>query len=197
MFRFIETIRVENKAFLHLELHEERLNRTRRAFFGNVPFINLKELIQLPESLNQSIYKCRIVYGSSIELVTFEPYMIKKIDSLQLIMDDAIDYSFKYEDRSRLNQHLKHTTADDIIVVKNGFITDTSFSNITFFDGRKWLTPTTYLLNGTQRSRLLQQNAMIEAEIRPSDLKHFKFVKLINAMLDLETSPLIDIQVIK
>jgi 4-amino-4-deoxychorismate lyase len=92
---------------------------------------------------------------------------------------------------------LTHKSADEILIIKNGFVTDTSFSNIVFFDGIKWITPSTYLLNGTQRQQLLQQGAIIEEEIRPSDLKHFRFAKLINAMLDLETSPSIDILIIE
>jgi 4-amino-4-deoxychorismate lyase len=88
-------------------------------------------------------------------------------------------------------------TADDILIIKNGFITDTSFSNIAFFDGTQWFTPFTYLLNGTQRQHLLRQGAIVETEITPSDLKQFRYAKLINAMLDLETSPLIDIQNIR
>ena len=197
MFRFIETIRVENKMSLQLKLHEQRLNHTRRAFFGDVPDIDLKNMIKFPESLTQAIYKCRIVYGLNIESITFDSYVRKNIHSLQLITDETIDYSFKFEDRSRFNQYLSQTVADEILIIKNGFVTDTSFSNIVFFDGIKWMTPFTYLLNGTQRQRLLQQGAIIEAEIRPSDLKHFRFAKLINAMLDLETSPSIDIHVIE
>ena len=197
MSRFIETIRVENKTCLQLELHEKRLNHTRRMFFGDVPDIDLKNVIKLPESLTQAIYKCRIVYGLNIESITFEPYIIKNIHSLKLITDDTIDYAFKFEDRSRFNQYLTDKPADEILIIKNGFITDTSFSNIVFFNGIKWITPSTYLLNGTQRQQLLQNGAMTEEEIKPSDLKHFNFIKLINAMLDLETSPLIDIHVIK
>ncbi len=197
MFRFIETIRVENKKCLHLTLHEQRLNHTRRTFFGDVQDIDLKSVINFPESLTQSIYKCRIVYGLNIESITFDFYVIKNIHSLKLITDDTIDYSFKFEDRSRFNQYLTYKSADEILIIKNGFVTDTSFSNIVFFDGIKWITPSTYLLNGMQRQQLLQQGAMIEEEIKPSDLKYFRFAKLINAMLDLDTSPSIDIHIIK
>lgn len=197
MSQFIETIRIENRRCYQLDLHEERLNRTRRTFFGNVPYIDLQKSIKVPESATTLRLKCRIVYGSSIESVTFEPYIVKKISSLQLITDDSIDYSFKYKDRSRLNQLVNDATADDILIIKNGFITDTSFSNIAFFDGTQWFTPFTYLLNGTQRQHLLRQGAIVETEITPSDLKQFRYAKLINAMLDLETSPLIDIRNIR
>jgi 4-amino-4-deoxychorismate lyase len=196
MCQFIETIRIENKMCLQLELHERRFKNTRRAFFGDVPFIDLASEIKLPESLTQKVYKCRIVYSSNIESITFDPYIIKNIQSLQLIEDDFIDYTFKFEDRSMFNQYLIKKLADDILIIKNGFITDTSFSNIVFFDGTKWITPSTYLLNGTQRQRLLQQGAITEAQITPTDLKYFRFAKLINAMLDLESSPVINLNVI-
>lgn len=194
MSQFIETICVENKSCLHLEWHEQRLNETRHAFFDDLPAIELKSVISLPKSLTDAVYKCRIVYSSNIELITYDPYVLRNIQSLQLVEDDAMDYSFKFEDRALFNRHLIHKTADEILIIKNGFVTDTSFSNIVFFDGMRWLTPFTYLLNGTQRQRLLQLGAISEAEIKSSDLKHFRFAKLINAMLDLHASPSIDLR---
>jgi 4-amino-4-deoxychorismate lyase len=101
-----------------------------------------------------------------------------------LVYDDEIEYSYKYENRDRLNV-LKESRqdCDEIIIVKNGCITDTSFSNLVFYDGKKYLTPAQPLLNGTKRKLLLQQNWISEATIKPEDLNNFHHCGLINAML--------------
>ena len=60
----------------------------------------------------------------------------------RLIEDNKISYSYKYTTRGSLNELLtKRERYDEILIVKKGFITDTSYSNIIFFDGIKWLTP--------------------------------------------------------
>jgi 4-amino-4-deoxychorismate lyase len=104
-----------------------------------------------------------------------------------MVVDNEIDYQFKYTDRARLEELKRRTKADEILIVKNGYITDTSFSNIIFFDWEnKWVTPATPLLKGTKRKELLEKGMIHEKEIRPYDLKDFTKARLINAMLDIE-----------
>lgn len=79
--------------------------------------------------------------------------------------------------------------ADDVLIVKNGCITDTTFSNVALFDGTQWCTPDTYLLNGTCRQRLIQDGLLVEKRIGPKDLSDYKYIRPINAMLDLEDTP--------
>ena len=81
---------------------------------------------------------------------------------------------------------LQKGDADDIIIVKNGLITDSSFANLLFFNGLQWLTPAQPLLKGTQRAKLLEQEQVITAEIRTADLSNFIKVRLVNAMLRFE-----------
>ncbi|MCA1759522.1 MAG: aminotransferase class IV, partial [Bacteroidales bacterium] len=89
-------------------------------------------------------------------------------------------------DRERLNLLFeKRGICDDIIIVKNGCITDSSFANIVFFDGVKWWTPDTPLLPGTQRAKLLEENKIFECRITPKDISIYSKVGLINAMNDL------------
>ena len=73
---------------------------------------------------------------------------------------------------------------EEIIIVKDGLVTDSSYSNLVFRQGNVWYTPSTYLLNGVKRQRLLQQEFIFEREIRPEDLDKYSKVSLINAMLD-------------
>jgi 4-amino-4-deoxychorismate lyase len=73
---------------------------------------------------------------------------------------------------------------DDILIVKRGHVTDCSFSNIIFRRGNHWYTPWSALLKGTQRQRLIEENKLIEEEIRLKDIRSFDTFKLINAMLE-------------
>ena len=149
---------------------------------------DLSKLIKVPSKLDKKqTYKCRILYDTQIHQVEFVPYAFRQIQSLQLIHNDALDYSHKYADRRDLHLSLqKKGKADGIIIVKNGLITDSSYANLAFFDGLQWFTPSTPLLAGTKRAYLLQQNILKETNIRPSDLKHFETVRLVNSMMDWE-----------
>jgi 4-amino-4-deoxychorismate lyase len=80
----------------------------------------------------------------------------------------------------------KKGLADDVLIVKNGWITDTSFANILFFDGKRWLTPEKPLLKGTQRENLLRQGLIFQANISPASLPDFSKARLINAMIRFE-----------
>jgi 4-amino-4-deoxychorismate lyase len=86
-----------------------------------------------------------------------------------------------------MRKQLPNTHDSDVLIVKNGLITDTSFANIAFSDGNKWYTPDTPLLKGTQRAYYLAQGILTERRISPADLRGFTKARLINAMLDLNT----------
>ena len=81
----------------------------------------------------------------------------------------------------------------DIIIVKNGFVTDSYYGNLLFFQNGKWYTPVSHLLSGVQRSVLLEQGLIEERTIHVRDLRKYEKVKIINAMLDLASGPEIDI----
>ena len=72
-----------------------------------------------------------------------------------------------------------------MIFVKNGLVTDSSYANLVFFDGTEWVTPTTFLLNGTCRQRLLSERKIKERIIHATDIPSFTHIGLINAMIDL------------
>jgi 4-amino-4-deoxychorismate lyase len=76
-----------------------------------------------------------------------------------------------------------------VLIIKNDFITDTSYSNIVFWNGAQWITPDTFLLAGTQRTRLLEEGIILEKKIRAQDLPKYSHARLINSMLDFETTP--------
>ena len=86
---------------------------------------------------------------------------------------------------------------DEIIIVKDGLITETSISNLVFFDGNQWYTPDNPLLKGTCRQRLLEEKKIRETEIRVEALYKFKGFELINTMRDPEEEEMIPIENIK
>lgn len=184
---FIETIRVENGTFIRPEVHLNRMCRTVCEIFGSDLSFELPDGL-IPADRREGVVKCRIVYGKALEEMTFIPYAPRQINSLQLIEATGnIDYHLKYANRAPLIHLLElRNGCDEILIVQNGAITDTSYSNVAFFDGRKYVTPDTFLLNGTRRQYLLQAGLITEMRITPADLPRFEGVVLINAMLGLE-----------
>jgi 4-amino-4-deoxychorismate lyase len=194
MCLLIETIRVESRKLQNLAFHNERFNRSRRELFGITQESSLEDMVILPSGIPPGKIKCRIVYGREIMGITFSPYLMQKLLTLQIVEDNAINYAYKFRDRQQFEKLKRNITADDILIVRNGFITDTSYANVVFWDGLKWITPASPLLCGTMRSRLMQEGEIQCDALRASDLRSFKAVKIINAMIGLEESPLISIK---
>ena len=184
MCQFIETIQILDGEICLLEYHNRRVNRTIQHFFGNTKPIDLKESIDSQRLMGK--IKCRIVYDRKIIDISYAPYTRRSIQSLKLIQDDEIDYSYKSIDRSRLSLlAAQKAEADEILIVRQGLLTDTSFSNIALFDGYEWSTPAHSLLKGTRQSYLIDQGLLHEKDIYAEDLSHYQKLSLINAMIGL------------
>lgn len=142
---------------------------------------------QVPTELRDSQkLKCSVVYHEQILSITFTAYRQKTIDSLKLV-EAEVDYSFKFSDRSVFNTLLQEKgDCDEILIVKNGCITDTSFSNVVFSKNDQFFTPDSCLLNGTKRQQLLREKRIRETRVTIDNLHHFDIVYLINAMLEIE-----------
>ena len=185
MCQLFESIRVEDGEIKNLYWHQLRLEKSCNDFFKKASDFNLKEIdFKIAE---KGLSKLRFLYNSSKYSYRVEPYFPKQISSLKLVFDNEIDYSFKFDNRKKIEKlSSENGDCDDILIVKNGFISDSSFANILFFDGEKWVTPSTPLLYGTCRARLLFEKKISEKEIKPQDLKLFKSFMLINAMRDFD-----------
>ncbi len=196
MSLLFETIRMQDGVLQNLEYHNSRLNQSRKELFDISDSIDLEQLIQIPSACKQGLYKCKVIYGKKeVKRCDFEAYQPRVIKSLRLIEDNRISYQYKYTNRGNLNQLLtRRERFDDILIIKKGFVTDTSYSNIIFFDGTHWLTPSSPLLRGTMRSFLLENKLISETEIRVTELKQFQKARLINAMNPLESGKDIKIE---
>jgi 4-amino-4-deoxychorismate lyase len=194
MCKFIETIRLKDGQLQNISYHNARFNRTREKLLDIHEAWSLEEHIQIPRGIDKSTFKCRVTYSSAIEQVEFEPYMMRSVNRLKLVYTSSIDYEYKFKNRKNIQALLKEKgSADDIIIVKNGQITDTSYSNLVFYDGVSWFTPVAPLLKGTQRALLIDQGRIREAFITINDLPRYKKLRLINAMIGLDESPDLEI----
>ncbi|MCF8225727.1 MAG: aminotransferase class IV family protein [Bacteroidales bacterium] len=187
MFPLFETIRIREGVPQHLEWHQKRLDRSFHLFFKMKRAPVLAEVIRVPEEYRRGTVKCRFFYNRGAYESDFSQYTPLSVNLLKAVKCDYIDYSMKFTDRFILEQLLeKREDCDDILIIKQSEITDTSYSNIAFYDGREWLTPANPLLEGTCRSRLLYQNKIREKVITLKDLQGFNSFRLINAMLDFD-----------
>jgi len=194
MLQLIETICFENGAFQRIPLHEDRMNRTRYHLFDRLDPLSLDQFLSIPESLKDQKVKCRIIYSDKIEYVEYQIYIQKIIRSLRLVADNTISYAYKFKNRDSLNSLLsKRDNADEILIVKNGQVTDTSFTNIVFLKQGIWFTPESTLLPGTRRKDYLLKNLIFPRIIRPDELHQYEEARLINAMLSLEDAETIPI----
>lgn len=184
--QLFETIKVKNRQLQNIAWHNQRFNRTRLELLGIKEPLLLENIIQIPNNLDNGVFKCRIIYSNEIEKIEFEKYNPRKVYSLKVLECNDINYSYKYFNRKKLNELFQQKEdCDDVLIIKNGLVTDTSFANIVFWDGQNWLTPSSPLLHGTARERLLQENKIVEADIKIDDLSKFKKARIINAMNDL------------
>lgn len=197
MSLLLETIKVANRQLINVAYHNARLNASRAAIFGALGSWDLSSIIKIPDHLTDETYKCRVEYGRDIELVEFIPYQQRMVKMLYLVEANEINYSHKYTERKALNDlkpQIDDSPNSDILIVKNGLITDTSYSNIVFFNGTSWVTPDSPLLPGTKRRFYLDYQIVHEKKIEPADLKGYSHSRLINAMIDLNDSADIPIE---
>ena len=181
--QLLETICCQDGRPLHLSYHQERLNAALKTI-GSHSHYELSELLEPPE---KRLLRCRFLYSTHGFEVSYIPYTKRSVTSLQLLEAPKLDYALKYADRSSLDAlFAQKGESDDILIVQNDFVTDTSIANIAFYDGEKWLTPQDPLLKGTTRARLLHEKKIVEHPIKVQDLHHFKEFALMYAMIGFD-----------
>jgi len=191
MSLLFESIRLEDGVLCNLEFHNERMMRSVYKVFGKKSDIDLRSIISIPSFARSGLFKCRIEYDTIIGEPEFIPYSIRTIRSLKIITSDYIDYSFKFTDRTALNDlYLLKEDCDDILIVKNGRITDSSFANIIFQrSDKKWVTPSKPLLRGTRISSLVAAGIVSEVNIYLPEMRNYIAARLVNAMMGMDDCP--------
>lgn len=179
---FFENIKIFDGKAYNLEYHEASIKNTLKA-----PFLfDIKAELSDAPTDGEKIIKAIIAYNQKGELTDkqFLPYIKKDIKTIKFINADDLVYDKKYTKRSAINSALENSGVDEVVFIKNGFVTDTSSSNIAILLGRKWVTPKDPLIYGTTRSRLLKRNLITEKNITKEDLMHAKEIAILNAMDD-------------
>ncbi|PKO96968.1 MAG: hypothetical protein CVU12_02560 [Bacteroidetes bacterium HGW-Bacteroidetes-7] len=193
---FFETIRVDAGKISNLDLHVKRSSATIHHHYGvlyEIPFEQLldehflKEQSQKEYSLHNGIFKFRVVYSNRVLKHTLTPYSPLPLNTLKAVDCKDIEYDYKYENRSRIESlRALRGGCDDILIIKNGFVTDTSYGNVLFKLKRdnNLYTPTTFLLNGTKRQFMLSKGIIFERDLRVENLNECESFYMINAMVD-------------
>ena len=198
MCLLLETIKCVNGKPQNLDYHQERFENSQKSLFGLTNFELLSEIIKVPEFAQNGLFRCRVLYKKNIEKIEFLPYNFRQIKTLRLVESNGIDYSYKFADRTELeNLFSQKGDCDDIIIVKNGLITDSFAANLVFYDGEKWWTPDSPLLKGTKREKLLAEKTISTCKIEVRDLQKYTRVGLINAMIEIDTMPVVSIENIR
>ena len=175
--KYFETIKCEDKEIFNLDFHNLRIART----IGKN--IDLNEYVY---PINSKLLKCKVIFNDDeVEDVIYDEYKKREIKSFKIIYDDNIEYSKKYLNREQLDRLFEQKgISDEIIIIKDGFVTDTTIANIAIYDGINWVTPKKPLLNGTTRERHLKLENIFEKDITLEELKSAKKIALMNAMID-------------
>lgn len=189
MCQLLESIKVEDGIIFNLDYHQKRIDFSSKHFNQNG--FKLSEII-IPQEYSCGLFKLRIIYSDNIEKIEFEKYKKKQVECLKIIISNTIEYNFKFANRVQLNELLSlRDDSDDIIIVKNGEFTDSSYSNLLFIKNGEYFTPISPLLKGTKRSYLIDNKIINPILITVKDLDKFEYCKIINSMIDIENSPII------
>jgi len=183
MSDFLETIKAVDGEVLHVDYHQKRYENVLKSL-GCSKFENLKKHLNPPKF---GVYKCRVVYNPHAIITTYEKYEKKEINTFKIVFDNNIEYSKKALSRIDIDAlYEKKDGCDEILVVKNLFVTDTSIANVAFYKNGMWLTPKNPLLKGTTRQRLLDEGRLVEADIKVHEIRSFTQVALLNAMIGFD-----------
>jgi 4-amino-4-deoxychorismate lyase len=188
MSLLLESIKLEDGVFNNLSYHEQRMNHSLKVLCGSDGRFNLEEFLAETHYPRTGLYKCRMVYDDATRDVEFIEYKARPVKTLQVVESDRITYSYKYANRKELERLFeKRQSCDDILILRKGIVTDTSYANIVFKRGKNWYTPWSPLLKGTMRAFLLERNIIMEEQIRLDEIQTFDCFKLVNAMLAFDS----------
>ncbi|HAQ39250.1 MAG TPA: aminotransferase class IV [Saprospiraceae bacterium] len=187
MYPFLETIKIDHGQVRNLEFHQQRMDKTIRDMYQVLNPILLSEQITCPAQLNDQVVKCRVLYDLGSLDTSFESYFLKEKIFFRVVHVVKRFYPYKYTDRSVINDLMLHKQAcDDIIIVVDRMLTDSSVANLVFRKNKSLYTPEQPLLRGTKRQSYIDQGRIRPRKILVSELQTYDAFKCINAMMDLE-----------
>ena len=186
MSQLIESIWISNGRIVNLSYHQARYNKALRALFGVNPKVDFRTLISIDEITSEDC-KCRLIYDANEISVEYISYERKEIKNVQIVYNDEVEYNFKYILRPELDDlFAKRNGCDEIIIIKNGFVTDAYYYNIIIQKDSKFYTPAKPLLHGVMRQYYLDIGRLQTVNITIEDLYNADNIFLINALNPIE-----------
>ncbi len=189
MKQFLETICIRDGVPQHLEWHQRRVDATMLHFCpGHRHSWFLADCFDVPSEFQSGVTRCRVLYDAHLLSIHYFPYTPRIIETLKIVeAPPGFDYRYKYADRTVLEVlYDQRGDADDILLTREGWVTDTSVANIAFKKNGRWYTPSIPLLAGTTWKRLVTSGILITCPIHFSHLLRFETFKVFNAMNDWE-----------
>ncbi len=188
MFPLFETVRLVDGVVQNAQLHQDRFAKAYFQHFHRTAAFDIFDQLSIPSEAHDGTWKMKIQYDLNERRFEFSPYQRSVISSLRLVEAPlSIDYSLKYADRSFLDELLtRKKDADDILIVRNGRLTDSSYTNVLLSQQGIWYTPVDPLLRGTMRQSLLDRGLVSSREIFVDDLEMYDEYILVNAMRPMD-----------
>lgn len=181
MYPLVESIKAEDGQFFLLDYHQDRMERTFQAVYQRACPWSIKTM--LPSVPLDGLYKVRLLYNATDYHFEVHPYQSKISQRLKLVEIGEYRYPHKWTDRSFIDAAFaQREDCDDVLMIRKGLLTDTSYANIVLDTGTAWVTPAVPLFEGVQRAFLLDDKTIQTATIQADDLTAFKGFQLINAM---------------
>lgn len=185
MCRFIESVKLQDGVFFRLEAHQQRIEKAFSLFYPEMKSFSLKAALYAQEFPVNGTFKCRIGYDTKVCFIEIESYKRRVVNSLKLVETVLETTVYKPSDRSGLLQAFElRSDCDDVLLVRSGLLTDTSYANVAVFDGENWWTPRVPLLYGVNRAGLLAEGRIKEKDIKVDDLTVYSHICLFNAMIE-------------
>jgi len=184
---FLETIKSLDGKIYNLFYHQKRFNNVLYSLGLNA-FPKLEEFLKPPQ---KGLFRCRVVYSINTLEVTYHEYTPRNIQTIKIIEDNAIFYSKKMLNRKSLDTVFqKRGKCDEVLIVQNNLLTDTTIANIALYKKGEWHTPKKPLLEGTTRKRYLESKKIIKKDIFVDDIASYEKIALLNAMIDFDEKPI-------
>ena len=148
----------------------------------------------LPELPTNGLHKLRFIYNKRASSFEIAPYEARKIESLKCVEINTYNYDLKFTDRSGIDRaSALRGDCDDVLMTKNGLLTDTSYCNILLFERTDWITLEKPLFKGVQREYLLDERIIKVGEIHMENLTKQESFQLVNTLNPFKENQLIPI----
>ena len=155
--KYFETIKCDDYEIFNLDYHNKRI--------ANTIGLNIK-LQEYVYPASSDLLRCKVIYNND-EILDVEYFTYKNRDALDKLFE-------------------KRDACDEVIIIKNNIVTDTSIANIAIYYENTWITSKNCLLKGTTRDRLINDKILIEKDITVEMLKEATKIALMNAMIDFD-----------